>query len=113
MRRGLRMTRLPAFETRHRIRLLARAADLQKRVLRDAPAGRRDSRRLARLFSIMRRPRRVAEPLALLPRRELQERVYRAGIAIDLRMPIADLPEPRRHRPQREAARIAAGDLGP
>ena len=49
------------------------------------------ARRLARLLGVVRRPRRVAQALRLLPGRELEQRLERAGLLVDpaCRSPIA------------------------
>ncbi len=86
-----RMARLPALEPGERVVLLRGAADLDER-LRRAHAGRCgfgrssrrdgcDARRLAGLLRVVRRPGRIAEPFRLLPRRQLEQRVERAGHA--------------------------------
>src|SRR5262249_3317065 len=53
---------------------------------------RRDPPRLTLLLAIVRRPGRVAQTARLLRTRELEERVERARMRIDVGVPI---PEPR------------------
>ena len=67
------MTGLPALQPGERILLALRAADLDQRMLRGTPAGRLHARRLAGLLLVLRRPRRVTETVALLPRRQLEQ----------------------------------------
>ena len=53
----------------------ARASDLDQRMLRPrAGVTARRARAFARLLLVVRRPRRIAQPLALVPRRELEQR---------------------------------------
>ena len=98
------------------------AGDLDERLRGHAAAARLrprrrfdgcDARRLAGLLRVVRRPRRVALALGLLPRRQLEERVERAGLLVDPRVAVADRGEARRHRAQREVARVAGEELVP
>ena len=75
VRRGIRMSRAPALEPRKRSFFFLRAADFNQRIFRRAAPRRLDALRLARLLAVMRRPRRVAQALLLVPRRQLQERL--------------------------------------
>ena len=65
------------------------------------PFRRRDARRLARLLAVVRRPRRVAEPLLLLARRQLEQRLERARDARRCR-------HGDRRRPQTRAGIVAS-----
>ena len=73
MRDDVGMTRFPTFEARERIVLALRAADLDQRMLARAAARRLNARRLAGLLLVLRRPRRIAEPVALMTRRQLEQ----------------------------------------
>jgi hypothetical protein len=67
MCRGLRMTCAPPFEPRERVSLLLGAADLNERMFRDpAPRGLH-ARWFVRLLLVVRRPRRVAQTVFLMP----------------------------------------------
>src|SRR5438477_12018766 len=76
-------------------------------------ARRLHSGRLARLLAILRRPRRIAKPLALVTRGELEQRLERAWLPIDAGVRIANLRESRRHCLHREVGGIADDDLVP
>src|SRR5262245_44167666 len=124
MRRRVRMPRLPSLEPGERIILASCPRDLDQRVHRNAPSSRRrltsrrryyaprarrlHARRLAWLLTILRGPRRIAEAVALITRREIEERFERAYPEIDSGMPIANLGKPPRHGRHREVTRSAA-----
>src|SRR6185503_3910850 len=97
MRRRLRMSSTPALETRERILLAMRASDLDQWMNRHAPPRRLHARRFARLLLVLRRPRRVAKSLTLVPRGQLEQGVERSRVRVDVRMRIADAREPFRH----------------
>ena len=101
------MALLPALEPGERVFLALGAADLDHRQL---GLGGLHPRRLACLLPIVWRPRRVAFALLL---EQLEQRLERARLRIDPRMPIAQSLEPCGHRRQREIARLAVGDFGP
>ena len=90
VRRGLGVPRLPAFEAGERVFFSLRAPDLDQRMLGHAPPGRLHARRLAGLLPVMRRPRRIAQSVALVPRRQLEQALERAGLLVDARVPVAD-----------------------
>ena len=101
MRRRLGMARLPALEPRQRVVLSLARADLDRadgfgrRARRDGC----DARRLARLLAVVRRPRRIALPLAsrAAPTARAARRAStRASSIAACRSPIAR--EARRHR---------------
>src|SRR6187402_2967116 len=114
MRGGLWMPRAPALETFERVLLALRPTNFNKRPARlprtsrflrssDGSAlGRLHARRLVGLFSIVRRPRRIAETLAFLSRRKVEQPIERARAAIDIGVKIAYAREARRHRSERE-----------
>src|SRR5438270_694371 len=83
---------------------------LRRRAWR-APLRRLHPRRFARLLLVVRRPRRIALPLTLLPRRQFQQRIERARRVVDAGVAIANRREPRRHRGQREVGGVAVVDL--
>jgi hypothetical protein len=74
MRRCLRVTALPAFETCQRIVFFLGAADLDQRMLRDPSLRGLDASRFVWLFLVVRRPWRITEALLLVTGRELQQR---------------------------------------
>ena len=102
VRGRLRMPRLPALEPRERVLLPLRARRSRSSgCVRASPAASTAATRGGSpgLLPVVRRPRRVALPVALLPRRELEQRVERARRARSMpawRSPISR--EPRRHR---------------
>src|SRR5438128_2580334 len=119
---GPGMTRLPALEPGQRLLLLRGAADLDQRLRGHAPAARLrsalparglDARRLARLFRVVRRPGRIAEARRFLPRRQLQQRLQRAGTPVDARVPVADGGEASGHRAPRGVLGLALEELVP
>ena len=116
------MPHLPALEPGQRFLLLRRAPDLDQRLRghasaapRFAPSSARrlHARRLAGLLRIVRRPGRVAEAFRFLPRRQLQQRVERAGTVVDAGVPVADRGEAGRHGAQREVLGRAREELVP
>ena len=76
MRRGVRMARLPAFESRERIVLALCAANLNQRMLRRA-ARWLHARRLPGLFLVLRRPRRITETIVFVACRQLEQTLQR------------------------------------
>ena len=96
LRGRLGMPRLPALEPRERRLLARRVRDHDQRHLRARPlaaplrARRRDARRLALHLAEVRRPRRVAEARRLVARRELEQRLERAGGGVHAGVRIAD-----------------------
>src|SRR2546425_6349117 len=104
------MALFPFRETRQRFLLILPATDLDQRILlRPRPSlGRLHARRLARLLAIVGRPWRVALPLTLLPRRQLQEAVEGARCCIDIGMAGTALREACWHPPECEVFRIGA-----
>src|SRR3970040_2912413 len=79
VRRCFVVARLPALEPGERIPPALRAGDLDQRMRRHAAPRRLYARRLAGVFLEVRRPRRVAETLALMTLRELKQRGKRPG----------------------------------
>ena len=73
--RRLGVALAPTLHARDRIVFLLRAPDFDQRVLRHPALRGLDSRRLAFLLAVVRRPRRVAEPFALVTLREFQQRL--------------------------------------
>ena len=69
----LGMARLPALEPGQRVLLVPGAPDLDERVLRRAAPRWRHARGLIGLLPVVRRPGRVAQPIALLPSRQLEQ----------------------------------------
>src|SRR5262245_26053512 len=61
----------------------------------------------------MRRPRRIAEPGTLVLLGELGRGLDRARMTVHRRVRVASLAKPRRHRLEREVARLARVDLVP
>ena len=80
---GFGVAGLPALEPGERVLLALGAADLDQRVLRRAGPGRLYARGLAALLLEVRRPGRVAQPFALVPRREIEQRLERAVGLVD------------------------------
>src|SRR6188472_905111 len=107
MRGGVGVARAPAFEPGQRVLFLLRAPNLDQRTTGDTPPGGLHARRLARLLLVLRRPWRIALTLALVARRELEQRRERAARVIDACMPIAERRETRGHRAQREVSGLA------
>jgi len=66
MGRRLRMAHLPSAEPRQHRVLVSRSADFDEGVHRGPTSRRLDARRLARLLSVVGRPRCVPEPFGLL-----------------------------------------------
>src|SRR6266516_4654633 len=122
VRGGLGVPRLPPLEPRQGVLLPRGAADLDQRLGRDPPAGPRlpapssrrlNARRLGRLLGVVGRPRRIAEAFGFLPRRELQQRLQRARMLVDLRVTVPDGGETIRNGPQGEVLRPAFVQLLP
>ena len=107
MRGSLGVTGLPAFEPGERVGFPARAADFNQRMHgRSArprrtdgalarAGGRTATRRrhagaFARLLAIVRRPRRIAQALGFLSRRQFEKAIERSGVAIDHLVRVAD-----------------------
>ena len=88
---GLRVTLTPALQSRERVIFFLRPRDLDQRMFRDAAFRRLHARRLAGLLSVMRWPRRVAESLVLVAGRELEQRVDRARVTVDVGVTIAEV----------------------
>jgi hypothetical protein len=107
------MPRFPPLEPRQRVRLFARPTDLHERHLRRPAPRRRRPRLLAGLLAVMRRPRRVSQPFALLTRRELEQRIQGACVLIDRLVRVADASVAARDRDEREVRRLAQSDLVP
>src|SRR5256885_1328870 len=109
------MALFPFRETRQRFLLILPATDLDQRILLRprSSLGRLHAWRLARLLAIVGRPWRVALPLTLLPRRQLQEPVEGARFRVDVGMTVADLRETFRHRAESEVFWIGAIDFVP
>ena len=96
VRRRLGVARLPALEPGERVLLAPRAADLDQRMLRRARAVDGCTRGGSPcLLPVVRRPRRVAQALALVPRRQLEQRLERAGVVVDARVPDRRSPAKR------------------
>jgi hypothetical protein len=93
------VARLPAVETGQYLVARSGARDLDQRLRWRTPAGRRrrralalrrlHARRLAVLLRVVRRPRGVALPFGFVLRRQLEQRVERARMVIDVGMAIA------------------------
>ena len=130
MRRRVGMTRSPSLEAGEGIFLLSapgrsRSVDASIRVDRmkalrltawmmRAFAGATVGRaRVVGLLLVVRRPGGVTKTVAFVARRQLEQRVDRAGMLIDGRMAIADGRESRRHRCHREISGMALVDLFP
>src|SRR5262249_11131937 len=119
----------PALESGECLVFFPRPRDFNQRTLRDSarlrwaitgipidrhPAPRwLNTRWFARLLLVVRRPRRIAQPLTRLLRREIQQPIDRTRMVIDGGVPIADAGNTRRHRRQREILRLAAVDFVP
>src|SRR6266446_1935993 len=98
------MLLLPLRQPRQRLLLILAATDLDQRILLRSRSrlGRLHARWLTRLLAIVWRPGRIALPFLFLARRQLQQAVERSGARVHLRMTVADLREPFRHRPECE-----------
>ena len=104
MRGGIGVALLPALKSCERVVFALCASDFYERAA-GLPAPRRlHPRGLSSLFSIVWRPRRIPQAVALLLRRELEQRFERAGVTINASMYIAESGEARWHRRQREVA---------
>src|SRR6185295_2618877 len=99
---GFGMALLPARQSGERLGFAFRAPDLDQRMRRGAALGGLHPWGLAGLLPVMRRPRRVAFPFALVACRELEQGVEGPGARIDSFVGIADLGEALRHGRQRE-----------
>src|SRR2546423_673684 len=102
------MAGLPPLEAFKRGLLLEGPRNLDQWMHGHAPGARRlHARRLTGLFPVLRRPRRIAESLALVTRREVDQQIERTGASIDVRVRIADRREARRHGLHGEVGRVA------
>ena len=87
-----------------RVFLSFRAPDLDQRTRRARGAATAARAAARRLLPVVRRPRRIAQSVALVPRRQLEQALERAALLVDACVPVADRGESRRHRGQREVA---------
>src|SRR5690349_16854486 len=107
------MTRPPPREAGERVVLAVGSRDFNQRIARGAAAGWLGARRLSGLLPVMRRPRRVAEAFALMPRREVEQTCKGAGGSVDRGVAVAEFCEAPRHCCEREIAGIARIDFVP
>src|SRR4029453_13329392 len=109
----LGMAEPPTLEAGERVLLFRGASDFDQRVFRGTPAGRLHPSRLARLLLVLRRPRRIAESLTFVARRQLEQPGKRADARVDACMTIANFGKTLRHGRQREITRLGCVELVP
>src|SRR5262245_21610698 len=102
---------LPALQPGQCILFALCATDLDQRMFGCAAARRLHARRLIGLLLVLRRPRRVAEPLALMTRRQLEQRRERARLLVDRFVPVADLGEAWRSGCARDVGWVGCVDV--
>ena len=88
MCRGVRVASLPPLEPGERVLFALRSTDLDQGVLGGTGPGWLHPGRFTPLLLVMRRPGRVAQTLALVPKGQLQQRVDRSGLTVDLLVPV-------------------------